>query len=107
MFEARYLDKADETRTFRNWQLDVVNMPGATVGRLTLQPGFRWSQDMKEAAGTETCQETHTGYVLSGRVHVRMDDGTEGELEEGQAFIISPGHDSWVVGDEPFVALDW
>jgi uncharacterized cupin superfamily protein len=62
---------------------------------------------VKPLAGTESCQAAHTGYIVSGRMHIRMDDGPEGELGPGDAFICSPGHDAWVVGDEPCVALDW
>jgi hypothetical protein len=78
-----------------------------TVGRATFQPGWRWSVDVKPVAETELCQVTHTGYVLSGREVVRMADGTEVELGPGDAFVIGPGHDAWVIGDQPCVTLDF
>jgi mannose-6-phosphate isomerase-like protein (cupin superfamily) len=106
-FQAKYLDKPDDLRTFNNGEMSVVELSGVTVGRGVLQPGWRWSNDVKPVVGTESCQEAHTMYVLSGRLHILMDDGEEGEIEAGEAGIVSPGHDAWVVGEEPFVAIDW
>jgi hypothetical protein len=106
-FEGKHLDKPEETRSFSHGELGIVNLPGLTIGKVALQPGWRWSHDVKPLVGTDSCQETHNGYVLSGRLHVRMDDGTEGELSEGEAFVLSPGHDAWVLGEEPYIALDW
>jgi quercetin dioxygenase-like cupin family protein len=77
------------------------------VGRAVFQPGWRWSNDVKPVAGTDSCEAAHTGYIISGQMHVTMDDGAEGDLGPGDAFVISPGHDAWIVGDEPCVALDW
>ena len=105
--EARSLDKPEETRSFSHGEMGVVTLPGSIVGRAVLQPGWQWSNDVKPIAETDSCQEAHTGYVLSGTLHVAMDDGTERDLREGEAFEISPGHDAWVVGDGPWVALDW
>ena len=106
-FQSRNLDKPDELRKFTNGELRVVTLSGAVVGRAVFQPGWRWSNDVKPVAGTESCQAAHTGYIISGRMHVIMDDGAEGDLGPGDAFVASPGHDAWVVGDEPCVALDW
>ena len=97
----------DEVRQFPHGHVDLVNVGPATVGRAEFEPGWRWSQDVKPIAGTASCQAAHTGYVLSGRMHVVMDDGTEGEAGPGDAVVISPGHDAWVVGDEDCVMLDW
>ena len=105
--EAKNLDHPDETRPFENGEMAVVNVAGVTVGRGLFRPGWRWSNDVKPIAGTESCQAPHTGYVISGRMHVIMDDGAEGEAGPGDAVVISPGHDAWVVGDEPCVLLDW
>jgi hypothetical protein len=105
--EARNLDSPDEKRGFENGEMQVVNIAGATIGRATFRPGWRWSNDVKPIAGTDTCQAAHTGYVISGRMHVVMDDGTEGDAGPGDAIVISPGHDAWTVGDEPCVVLDW
>jgi hypothetical protein len=101
------LDTPDETRKFAHGELGVVTLSGATLGRAVLQPGWRWSNDVKPVAGTESCQAAHTGYIISGRIHVTMNDGAEADLGPGDAFVISPGHDAWVVGDEPCVNLDW
>ncbi len=106
-FASRNLDKPDEMRKFTNGELGVVTLAGTTVGRAVFQPGWRWSNDIKPLAGTESCEASHTGYIISGRMHVTMDDGTEGDLGPGDAFAISPGHDAWIVGDEACVALDW
>ena len=104
---AKSLDTPDEKRDFDHGAMHVVNLAGAVVGRAVFEPGWKWSQDVKPIAGTESCEAAHTGYVVSGRLHVRMDDGTEGEAGPGDALVVSPGHDAWVVGDEPCVMLDW
>lgn len=106
-FQSRNLDNPDETRKFNHGEIGVVTVAGAVVGRAVFQPGWRWSEDVKPIAGTESCQAAHTGYIISGRMHVTMDDGAEGDLGPGDAFVISPGHDGWIVGDEACVALDW
>lgn len=104
---ARGFDDADETRTFAKGWLELVRFGGSTVGRMTFEPGWRWSECLGPVAGTRLCQAAHLGYVLSGRMHVVMDDGASGEAGPGDAFIIAPGHDAWVVGDEPVVLLDF
>ena len=102
------LDEAEQTRlTGGKGRIDIVALPGATVGRATFEPGWRWSEHMRPSAGTDLCQATHTGYVVSGRQAVRMADGTELELGPGDAFVIGAGHDAWVVGDQPCVTLDF
>jgi hypothetical protein len=105
--QSRNLDSPDEMRKFDNGEFAVVNLPGTNVGRAVFQPGWRWSNDVKPLAGTESCQAAHTGYIISGHMHVKMDDGAEADLGPGDAFIISPGHDAWIVGDEACVGLDW
>jgi hypothetical protein len=105
--EAKNLDTPDETRNFDNGEIRIVNIAGATVGRAVFRPGWKWSNDVKPIAGTDSCQAPHTGYIISGRMHVVMDDGREAEAGPGDAFVIAPGHDAWIVGDEPCVALDW
>ena len=105
--QSKNLDKPDEIRNFAHGELGVVTVAGVVVGRAVFQPGWRWSTDVKPIVGTESCEAAHTGYIVSGCMHVVMDDGAEGDLGPGDAFIISPGHDAWIVGDEPCVALDW
>jgi quercetin dioxygenase-like cupin family protein len=106
--EVKSLDSPEETRPFTDkGKADLVNVGGATVGRAVFEPGWRWSEHVKPIAGTDSCQAGHTGYCLSGRMKVVMDDGEEAEIGAGDAFVISPGHDAWIVGDEPCVALDF
>lgn len=101
------LDDPDEIRKFNNGELGVVTVAGTVVGRAVFQPGWRWSNDVKPVAGTDSCEAAHAGYLISGRLHVEMDDGEQEDIGPGDAFVISPGHDAWIVGDEPCVALDW
>jgi hypothetical protein len=105
--ETKNLDTPDEKRGFDHGGINLVNLSGATIGRAVFEKGWKWSNDVKPIAGTDTCQAGHTGYVLSGRLHVKMDDGAESDMGPGDAVVISPGHDAWVVGDEPCVMLDW
>jgi mannose-6-phosphate isomerase-like protein (cupin superfamily) len=102
----KQFSSADETRTFPHGRVELLNASGGTIGRAIFEPGWRWSRDEKPIAGTQSCQMAHTLYVLSGRTHVRMDDGEEAELGPGDYAFIPPGHDGWTVGDEPCVALD-
>ena len=97
----------DETRSFDNGRLELLRVGGADIGRLVLKPGWRWSNDVKPIAGTDSCQVQHFQYTVSGRLGIRMDDGTELELGPGDLALIGPGHDGWVIGDEPAVVLDW
>ena len=97
----------DETRPFTNGQAEILNVGGAAIGRLVLQPGWRWSNDVKPIAGTESCEAPHFQYHVSGRLGVRMDDGTEFIAGPGDVTSLPSGHDAWVVGDEPVVVVDW
>lgn len=100
------LDHPDERRTMGPGVLDIAKLPGAMVVRATFEPGWKWSTDAGPAAGTASCQQAHIGVVMSGRFHVEMDDGTGVDLGPGDAHAVAPGHDAWVVGDEPVVVLD-
>ena len=106
-YERKGFKSPDETRTFEKGRLDLINIGGGTVGRLTLQPGWRWSKHVKPIAGTEWCEAPHFQYHLSGRLHVLMMDGTEFEVGPGEVSLLPSGHDGWVVGDEPVVLIDW
>ncbi|MFC5727637.1 MULTISPECIES: cupin domain-containing protein [Nocardioides] len=97
----------DETRTFENGVVDLVGIGGAQIGRLTLQPGWRWSEHVKPIAGTELCEAPHFQYHVSGRLVIRMADGTEIEAGPGDVTSLPEGHDAWVIGDEPVVVVDW
>ena len=101
------LSSPDEVRTFEHGRLEILNIGGGTVGRLTLEPEWRWSQHVKPVAGTQWCEAPHFQYQVSGRLHVLMEDGTEFELEPGDVSVLPTGHDAWVVGDEPVVLVDW
>ena len=106
--EIKQLDSPDEVRPFADkGRAQVVNLSSGPVGKGTFEPGWRWSEHIKPIAGTDSCQTAHLGYVLSGRMHVKMDDGTEGEVGPGDAVRIDPGHDAWVLGDEPCVMVDF
>jgi hypothetical protein len=97
----------DETRAPDKTQMEVVDLGSAKAARMTLQPGWRWSECIKPIAGTESCQNHHIGTVTSGQLHVRHDDGTESDLGPGDAYVIEPGHDAWVSGSEPFVCFEF
>lgn len=98
---------ADEVLDFPKGRAENVVLGDVTVGRLVQQPGWRWSEQIKPIAGTESCQFHHVGVAVSGHAMVRMDDGTEFPIAAGDVFDIPPGHDQWVVGDEPTVAIIW
>lgn len=100
-------DAADETRTPEKTRVDVVRLGGTTAARMTFEPGWRWSECVKPVAGTDSCQLRHVGVVGSGRLVVKHDDGTEVALSAGDAYVIEPGHDAWVEGDEPFVGYEF
>jgi mannose-6-phosphate isomerase-like protein (cupin superfamily) len=105
--EKKSFDQPDETRPIDKGTVEVVELDGATVMRTTFEPGWRWSECVKPVVGTESCQTHHVGYAISGRMHVVMDDGTELEIGPGEAMQIPPGHDAWIVGDEPYVGVDF
>lgn len=101
-------DVPDETRPFMaHGKADVVDMNGRIVGCATFEPGWRWSDDVRPIAGTDSCQMSHLGYCLSGQMRVRMDDGRELTVHAGDVFAIAPGHDAEVIGDERCVMLDF
>ena len=97
----------DEVREFPKGKLEISTIGGTMVGRATFQPGWRWSESVKPIVGTDSCQVPHNGYVVSGRIGIKMDDGTEFEAGPGDAYDIPPGHDGWVIGDEPYVGVDF
>ena len=104
-YTLKRFDNPDDVRTFEKGKYEIVKLGDSTFGRATYQPGWRWSTHVKPLAGTESCEVDHLGLVLSGRVKVRMNDGAEFGLGPGDLFAVAPGHDSWVVGDEPYTAL--
>ncbi|HTB08995.1 MAG TPA: cupin domain-containing protein [Acidimicrobiales bacterium] len=105
--EHRSFDKADEVRDFPNGRAEILKVGGADIGRLVLQPGWRWSNDVKPIAQTESCEAPHFQYHVSGQLAIRMDDGSEFVARSGDVTSLPSGHDAWVVGDEPVVVVDW
>jgi uncharacterized cupin superfamily protein len=106
--EKKSIKSPDETRQFQGkGQAAVVNVGGLTVGLGTFEPGWRWSENVKPIAKTDSCQTSHKTYVISGRMHVKHNDGTEVDLGPGDVASIAPGHDAWIVGNEPCVALEF
>ncbi len=105
--EHKNLSIPDETRAFGHGKVEIIHIAGGTVGRLTLQPGWRWSKDVKPLVGTQWCEAPHFQYQVSGRLHVIMEDGADFELGPGDVSVLPSGHDAWVVGDEPVVLIDW
>jgi quercetin dioxygenase-like cupin family protein len=99
------LSEPDETRTFEKGRFETYRVGPMTVGRATYEPGWKWSEHVGAATGEASCQVEHVGFVVSGRAAVAMDDGEERVMEAGEFFYVPPGHDSWVVGDEPYVSL--
>jgi hypothetical protein len=100
------IEAADEVRTFPKGRLELVKVGGVVFGKATLLPGWKWSESVRDLAGTGSCMAPHTQYHISGRLHVLMDDGSEDEFGPGDFGNIPPGHDAWVVGDEPVVVID-
>ena len=98
-------ESPDETRTFSKGRFEIVHIGGMTIGRATYEPGWRWSEDVGRALGSQSCQVEHVGIVIAGMATAAMDDGTVYEMKAGDVFYIPAGHDSWVVGDEPYVSI--
>jgi hypothetical protein len=104
--EKKSLNSPDETRSFPKGKLQLVTLGGITFGRSTFEPGWKWSESVKPIVKTKSCEALHTLYHVSGRLRVRMDDGTEEEFGPGDVSVLPPGHDAWVVGKEPVVIID-
>jgi len=105
--EVRNLGKPDEVREFPLGRLELVNVGGVTVGRATLEPGWKWSKSVQPLVKTKHCEAPHFQYHVSGVLRVRMDDGNEFDCLPGDVSLVPPGHDAWVVGREPVVIVDF
>lgn len=105
--EKRSFDSPDKTLAPDKTKIEVVQLGSTTVARSTFQPGWKWSECIKPMAETDSCQAHHVGTAVSGRLHVVHEDGSEGDVNPGDAYVIEPGHDTSVVGDEPFIAFEF
>jgi class 3 adenylate cyclase len=101
------LDKPDETLTFDHGRVDWVVLGDQTVGRTIAEPGWRWSTHIRPLVGGEWCQTRHLGVIVSGTMHIATDGGEEFELGPNSVIDVAPGHDAWVVGDDPVVSIEW
>ena len=106
-FETKSHDTPDETRAPAKTRIEVVKLEGYTIGRLNFEPGWRWSECIKPVVGTESCQTEHIGYLVSGKMGIKTADGTTAEVMPGSVYHIEPGHDGWVVGDQPVVVIEF
>ncbi|HEY3275514.1 MAG TPA: cupin domain-containing protein [Syntrophorhabdaceae bacterium] len=105
--ERKNFGQTDQIRSFPKGKVELLTIGGVTVGRATLEPGWRWSTSVKPIAGTASCEAPHFQYHVSGILKVRMDDGTEFECGPGDVSVLPLGHDAWVVGDKPVVIVDF
>jgi hypothetical protein len=106
--ETKSFDSPDEVRQFQgNGHVDLVKIGDHMIGRGTFEPGWKWSNNVKPIAGTDSCQTYHLGYILSGQMRITMDDGTERVASAGEVMVIPPGHDGEVLGDEPCISLEF
>ena len=104
--EKKSLNQPEQTRRYEKMKVEVITAGGLTFERCTAEPGWQWSKHLKAVAKTETCQKAHLLYLISGRLHVRMDDGKEEEFNPGDIGVIPPGHDGWTVGNKSAVWLE-
>lgn len=103
---AKSHETPDEIRTPEKTKGEIVRLDGFTLGRFRMDPGWKWSQNIKPIVHTESCQLSHVGHAISGSITVRLNDGTEKIIKAGDSYSIPPGHDAWVNGNEPFVGLE-
>ncbi len=105
--ERKALDQPDETRPIEKGTVEIVKLDAGTVMRTIFEPGWRWSECVRPVVGGDSCQVDHFGYCISGQMHVQMNEGDEMDVGPGDAIRIPPGHDAWVVGDAPYVGVDF
>jgi quercetin dioxygenase-like cupin family protein len=101
------MSEPDETRTFPKGAIEVAKFDDHTVGRFRLEPGWKWSESVKPKVGTDNCENLHVGYCTAGSITIRLVDGTETEINAGDAYTIPPGHDAWVTGDATYEGLEF
>jgi hypothetical protein len=105
--QKRSMNQPDEVRSVGRGRLELVQMDDLALGRIVYEPGWRWSTDVKPIVGGDLCEIHHQGYVISGQIRVQLRDGATIDAGPGDVFECPPGHDAWVVGDEPWVSVDW
>jgi mannose-6-phosphate isomerase-like protein (cupin superfamily) len=105
--EVKNMSVPDETRSLPKTKGEIVKIGDHIIMRAVFEPGWKWSECVKPTVGTPSCQVNHVLYIISGRMNVRMNDGTEKTFGAGDAGVIPPGHDAWVVGNEPCVSIDF
>ncbi len=105
--EVKHLNSPDEVRKFENGKIELVKMGGGTIGRAKFEHGWRWSKHVKPIAKTDSCEAPHFQYHVSGVLHIVMNDGTAKDVGPGEISLVPPGHDAWVVGNEPVVVVDF
>ncbi len=105
--EHRDFAEPDETRTFGHGKAEILSIGNSDIGRLVLEPGWRWSNDVKPTAGTELCEAPHFQYHVAGTLRIQLADGTEFDATPGQVTSLPAGHDAWVVGDDDVIVIDW
>jgi len=105
--EVKNFGSPDELRNFDKGKLELLNVGGRTLGRAVFQPGWRWTRSLKAVAKTDSCQAPHVNYHVSGVLHIVMDNGDERDCKAGDISVVPPGHDAWVVGNEPVVVVDF
>lgn len=106
-YELKNMSKSAEVKKFDHTKIELVNIAGNTIGRFSLQKGWKWSTDIKPIVKTEWCEAPHIQYIISGKYHVKMKDGAEFDIGPGDAVSVPPGHDAWVIGDETLVGIEF
>lgn len=105
--EVKNFDRPEEVREFPRGKLELIKIGGATIGRATFEPRWRWTESVQPLAKTKSCEAPHFQYHVSGVLRIRMDDGTEFDCKAGEVSLLPSGHDAWVIGDEPAVVVDF
>lgn len=105
--EHKSFNTPEENREFPNGRAEIITVGDAEIGRLVLQPGWRWSNDVKSIAKTESCEAPHFQYHVQGQLEILMDDGTKFIAGPGDVTSLPSGHDAWVIGNEPVIVIDW
>jgi hypothetical protein len=107
-FQHKRLDQPDELRPFPSGRTEIFELDDFVVGRMVMEPGWRWTRDVRPIAGTDRCMYHHLGYCVSGELHIELEDGTTGVITKGEMFELPPGHEAWVEeGGEPWIAIDF